>query len=184
MALQGKLSHPKRYITTHNDEGLAIVDTSVAAEAPFYELAPKDAAFAQCYVTNEFPVKMEGGADLAVYQDFLSKPPGLTMSTGHGAAVRRHAAGGAVADAQDGQPRLRRGARGQRRAGAQLGRDEGHEPRGCVRPARHHARVEEAQRRGLVSHAVHLAARAQPFEVGGRSVKEELGGMHGVADSK
>jgi quercetin dioxygenase-like cupin family protein len=82
MALQGKLSHPKRYITTTDTQGRAIIDTSVPEESPFYELAPKDAAFAQCYVTDGFPVDIGGGADVAAYRGFLASPPGLTVSTG------------------------------------------------------------------------------------------------------
>lgn len=82
MALQGKLSHPKRYITTHDSNGKAIVDTSIPSDAPFYELATKEASFAQCYVTRGFPTKLGDGADLKTYQDFLEQPPGLTVSNG------------------------------------------------------------------------------------------------------
>lgn len=82
MALEGKLSHPKRYITTHDAVGKAIVDTSLPADAPFYELPNKEAAFAQCYVTGAFPAKLEADADMKVYQDFLQSPPGLTVSGG------------------------------------------------------------------------------------------------------
>lgn len=82
MALQGNLSHPKRYITTHDETGKAVIDTSVPEDAPFYELANKDAAFAQCYVTTGFPVELGDTADLKVYKDFLSSPPGLTVSNG------------------------------------------------------------------------------------------------------
>jgi quercetin dioxygenase-like cupin family protein len=82
MALQGKLSHPKRFITTHDAQGKAVIDESIDAEAPFYELSKGDALFAECYVTKEFPVKVEEGADIANYQSFLTNPPGLTVSTG------------------------------------------------------------------------------------------------------
>ncbi|KFA68139.1 hypothetical protein S40285_09078 [Stachybotrys chlorohalonatus IBT 40285] len=82
MALQGLLSHPKRYITTHNEEGRAIIHRSFAPEAPFYELTPKDAEFAQCYVTQGFPVKLGEEADLDVYRGFLSSPPGLVVAQG------------------------------------------------------------------------------------------------------
>lgn len=82
MALNGKLSHPKRYITTHDESGKAVIDTSIPAEAPFYELPKKDAAFAQCYVTSTFPVALNDKADIEVYQDFLAQPPGLVVNTG------------------------------------------------------------------------------------------------------
>ncbi|KAL2107190.1 hypothetical protein VUR80DRAFT_5562 [Thermomyces stellatus] len=82
MALEGKLRHPKRFITTHDAQGKAVVDTSLPEDAPFYELPNKEAAFAQCYVTNAFPARLESDADLAVYRDFLRSPPGLTVSGG------------------------------------------------------------------------------------------------------
>ncbi|AEO67475.1 af398f58-4d9c-4f7c-81a9-efd1ba309ccf [Thermothielavioides terrestris] len=82
MALQGKLPHPNRFITTHDASGKAIIDESIPAPAPFYSLGPGDAAFAQCYVTSQFPVELNGGADTAVYQDFLRSPPGLVVSGG------------------------------------------------------------------------------------------------------
>ncbi|KAJ9144667.1 Cupin domain-containing protein [Pleurostoma richardsiae] len=82
MALQGKLSHPKRFITTHDDQGRAIVDSSIPAEAPFYELPDKVAAFAQCYVTRGFPTQISHGADIEVYQKYLRDSPGLTVSDG------------------------------------------------------------------------------------------------------
>lgn len=82
MALQGKLSHPKRHITTHDEAGKAIIDTSIPPEAPFYELPRKDAAFAQCYVTSSFPVALAENTDIKAYQHFLDQPPGLTVSGG------------------------------------------------------------------------------------------------------
>jgi quercetin dioxygenase-like cupin family protein len=82
MALQGKLSHPRRFITTHDARGKAVIDQSMDTEAPFYELNIGDALFAECYVTKEFPARLEKGADIANYQGFLASPPGLTVSTG------------------------------------------------------------------------------------------------------
>ena len=83
MALQGKLSHPKRFITTTNDEGQAIIDReSVPADLPFYDVAQDDAAFATCYATDKFPVDIGDSSDINTYKLFLQKPPGLTVSTG------------------------------------------------------------------------------------------------------
>lgn len=82
MALQGKLSHPQRFITTHDEQGRAVIDTSLPSEAPFYELPDKKAAFAQCYVTRGFPTALENGADTAVYRDYLQEAPGLTVRDG------------------------------------------------------------------------------------------------------
>jgi quercetin dioxygenase-like cupin family protein len=88
MALQGKLSHPQRFITTNDIHGKAIIDQSLPAELHFYGLSKtpedmdKDAAFSQCYVTKGFPVQLENGQDIKVYQEFLASPPGLTVSNG------------------------------------------------------------------------------------------------------
>lgn len=82
MALQGTLRHPNRLITTHNDKGEAILDTSIEPAAPFYSIGGGPVGFAQCYVTDDFPVKVQDGADLAVYQKFLKEPPGLTVRGG------------------------------------------------------------------------------------------------------
>ncbi|KAG9256754.1 uncharacterized protein F5Z01DRAFT_649024 [Emericellopsis atlantica] len=82
MSLQGKLRCPKRFITAHDQSGKAVVDNSVPSDAPFYELPNKDAAFAQCYVTSEFPVDLQASADLNKYQQFLQSPPGLTVGNG------------------------------------------------------------------------------------------------------
>lgn len=82
MSLQGELSHPQRIITTHNHEGKAIIHPGVSTEAPFYTLSSKDANFAQGYVTNTFPVELNGDVDLKAYQEFLANPPGLSVSSG------------------------------------------------------------------------------------------------------
>ncbi|KAJ2997949.1 hypothetical protein NUW58_g484 [Xylaria curta] len=82
MALQGKLPHPKRYITSRNAQGRAVIDQTFPPEAPFYELRSGDAAFAQCYVTESYPPQLADGADLKAYGGFLEQPPGLTVSTG------------------------------------------------------------------------------------------------------
>lgn len=82
MALQGKLRHPKRFITTHNAQGQAIVDTSIAEDAPFSALPDNEASFAQCYVTKGFPTEVSGGADLDVYRNYLRDSPGLSVSDG------------------------------------------------------------------------------------------------------
>lgn len=82
MALQGNFSVPKRYITSHNSDGEAIIDTSVPEEVPFYTRPSKAVSFASCYVTRESPVQLNQEADLKAYQDLLSSPPGLAVSTG------------------------------------------------------------------------------------------------------
>ncbi|KAJ5943303.1 hypothetical protein N7516_003471 [Penicillium verrucosum] len=82
MALNGNLRRPQRYITSHNNEGQATIDTTIEPAAPFYELPDKVAQFALGYVTKEFPAKLTDEADVKSYQEFLASPPGLTVSTG------------------------------------------------------------------------------------------------------
>lgn len=82
MALNGKLNTPNRFITTHDNQGKAIIDKSIPAAAPFYELGKGDAFFAQCYVTEGFPTELKDGADVSVYQGYLDRPPGLAVSNG------------------------------------------------------------------------------------------------------
>ncbi|KAM0346676.1 hypothetical protein ACHAPU_005389 [Fusarium lateritium] len=82
MALNGKLRQPSRYITTHNEQGKAIVDSTFDSDAPFYELPGGIAHFALGYATKEFPAKLTNNADLDSYQGFLTDKPGLSVSTG------------------------------------------------------------------------------------------------------
>lgn len=183
MALQGKLGHPKRYITNTNDEGLAVVDTSVSEDAPFYELRPGDASFAQCYVTSSFPAKLGDNADLNVYSDFLKQPPGLVVNSGTvlryvdmppGATSPMHKTlsldYGVVLEGN-----------------VELVLDSGETramKRGdiCVQRATMHAWRNMSDTEWV--RMLYILQPAAPFAVNGKEVKEDLGGMHGVADSK
>ncbi|GKU13147.1 unnamed protein product [Fusarium langsethiae] len=80
MALNGKLRQTQRFITTHNEEGKAVVDTSIDSDAPFYALPNGEAHFALGYATKQFPADLS--KDVSSYQSFLSDAPGLCVSTG------------------------------------------------------------------------------------------------------
>ncbi|KAK4443638.1 hypothetical protein QBC34DRAFT_443191 [Podospora aff. communis PSN243] len=82
MSLSGDLPHPKRYITTHNEEGKAIIDSTLPDELPFYAVPSNTVNLSTCYVTEGFPTVLEDGKDIAVYQQHLADPPGLTVSNG------------------------------------------------------------------------------------------------------
>ena len=82
MALSGKLSHPQRFITTHNGDGKAVIDHTLSPHLPFYELADDGTAFAQCHVTHGFPTNLQHDKDIDVYRNYLNNPPGLTVSNG------------------------------------------------------------------------------------------------------
>ncbi|KAH7014598.1 uncharacterized protein B0I36DRAFT_338949 [Microdochium trichocladiopsis] len=182
MALHGKLDLPKRYITTTNDEGLAVVDTTVPADAPFYELRAGDAAFAQCYVTSSFPAKLADKADLNVYTEFLKQPPGLVVNSGTvlryvdmppGATSPMHKTlsldYGVVLEGN-----------------IELVLDSGETrpmKRGdiCVQRATMHAWRNMSDTEW--GRMLYILQPVEPFAVAGKEVKEDLGGMHGVADS-
>jgi quercetin dioxygenase-like cupin family protein len=83
MALQGKLRHIQRYITTHDEKtGKAIVSDAIDPAGPFELLPDGIAAFAQCYTTEGFPVDLNNSADIAAYQKYMTKPPGITIGNG------------------------------------------------------------------------------------------------------
>lgn len=71
----------RRVITTHTADGRTTFSNTIPEEAPFQEL-PDGAQFALCYATNKFPVQMSDDADVATYQGYTEKLPGITISTG------------------------------------------------------------------------------------------------------
>lgn len=184
MALNGKLGIPNRFITTHNEEGKAVVDTSIPAPAPFYELGKGDAFFAQLYVTEGFPTSLAGGADVATYQGYLDRPPGLTISNGtvmryvdippnftspmhrtvsldYGVVLEGEV--DLVLDSGETRP-MRRG-------------DV------CVQRATMHAWRNTSMTEW--ARMLYLLQPCEAFAVGGEeALKEDLGGMKGVKDSK
>jgi quercetin dioxygenase-like cupin family protein len=86
MAHTGALPKIHRYITTHNDKGQAIFSNAFDEES---KMQPNDdgIAFALSYTTKGFPVDMTNDADMDVYRQNLSSPPGLVVS---GGTVLRH----------------------------------------------------------------------------------------------
>ena len=182
MALQGKLYHPKRLVTTHDDQGKAIIDETIAPELPFYEVAENDASFAQCYVTSGFPAALEAGCDISVYQRYLKNPPGLTVSDG---TVLRYVDippettspmhrtvsldYGVVLEGEvelildSGETRLLR--------------------RGdiCIQRATMHAWRNTSQTEW--ARMLYMLQPVQPLQAAGQELKEDYGGMHGVKSS-
>jgi hypothetical protein len=86
MAHVNALPKVNRYITSHNSKGQAIFHTGLADESKFAVL-PDNMAFALSYTTEGFPVDINQDADIKVYETYLEKPPGLTVSNG---TVLRH----------------------------------------------------------------------------------------------
>jgi hypothetical protein len=83
MAHIGKLPTFQRIVTTHNDEGKAVVDTSIDTNPPIdSSIEGGKATFCLGYTTTSFPVDLNDGKDKDIYQEFLTKPPGIVQPKG------------------------------------------------------------------------------------------------------
>ncbi len=65
------LSHPKRFITTHDESGKAVFSDELPEEIPFQQI-PNDAIFALFYATNKTPVDLSDNADISGYTSKVS----------------------------------------------------------------------------------------------------------------
>lgn len=70
-----------RFITTHNDAGEAIFSSTLSEVMPVQPLADS-ADFSLAYTSDHFPAKLNGESDIAEYNNYLTSPPGITISTG------------------------------------------------------------------------------------------------------
>ncbi|KAF1813572.1 hypothetical protein P152DRAFT_285412 [Eremomyces bilateralis CBS 781.70] len=86
MAHVGDLPPVQRHITTHRSDGKAVFDTSIPTESKTAAL-PDNMGFALSYATSGFPISLSSSNDIATYYDYLSSPPGLSISNG---SVLRH----------------------------------------------------------------------------------------------
>ncbi|KAE8453259.1 hypothetical protein EG329_011326 [Mollisiaceae sp. DMI_Dod_QoI] len=75
------LSHPKRFITTHDESGKAIFSDEVPEEIPFQQI-PNDAIFSLCYATNQIPADLSNEADISTYANYLENLPGIIIPGG------------------------------------------------------------------------------------------------------
>jgi quercetin dioxygenase-like cupin family protein len=74
-----------RYITTHNQQGLATFDEQIPAEAQWTQPV-EGADFFLGYCTTNFPVQINQDADINAYKPYLQNNPGLVV---HGGSVCR-----------------------------------------------------------------------------------------------
>lgn len=70
-----------RYITDHSEEGKAVFSTTIAPTAQWTSAGPL-AKFFLGYCTKTFPACLSSTADIDTYAEYLSSPPGLTVSGG------------------------------------------------------------------------------------------------------
>jgi len=77
------LPYIRRYITTHNTEGEAVF-LSHAQVPDYLPSAPAgdDGEIALLYATTSDPASVDAEADVAIYDEFLHQPPGITVDQG------------------------------------------------------------------------------------------------------
>lgn len=78
---QHPLRLPKRFITDHNAEGLAVFNTSIPEPVPHTTIANAD-RFYLGYTTSSYPADLTDGADIGAYADYLRSPPGVVIPGG------------------------------------------------------------------------------------------------------
>ncbi|PSN60945.1 hypothetical protein BS50DRAFT_578757 [Corynespora cassiicola Philippines] len=86
MAHIGALPKIHRYVTTHDDKGMAVFSDKFDEESKM-KANDDGIAFALSYTTKGFPVSMDNDQDLGVYERYLEDAPGLVVS---GGTVLRH----------------------------------------------------------------------------------------------
>ncbi|CEJ61463.1 Putative Cupin domain protein [Penicillium brasilianum] len=80
---KNNLPYIHRYITTHSSEGEAVFVSH--AQIPNYmpsQPAGEDGEIALLYGTTSVPTVIDDEADIAMYDEFLHTPPGLTTESG------------------------------------------------------------------------------------------------------
>ncbi len=75
----------KRFITTNNESGKAVLSNEIPRSATWTS-AGTTANFFLGYCTTSFPADLSSSADIETYKSFLSSPPGLVV---HGGSVLR-----------------------------------------------------------------------------------------------
>ncbi|KAJ5708684.1 hypothetical protein N7488_008485 [Penicillium malachiteum] len=71
-----------RFITTHNAAGEAIFSDTLSEDMPLQSMAD-GADFSLAYTSSHFPAQLNADADIKEYNDYLTSPPGITISTGN-----------------------------------------------------------------------------------------------------
>lgn len=83
MAKPTKTMRPlNRFITTHNAAGEAIFSNTLSEDMPIQSMHD-GADFSLAYTSSHFPAQLNKDADIAEYNEFLTSPPGITISTGN-----------------------------------------------------------------------------------------------------
>lgn len=75
------LRQPNRFITDHDENGLAIFNTSVPEPIPGQTVECGD-TFYLTYTTSQTPVDFSDKGDIAAYSELLASPPGIVLPGG------------------------------------------------------------------------------------------------------
>ncbi|KKY36118.1 putative cupin domain protein [Diaporthe ampelina] len=75
------LRQPNRFITDHNDQGLAVFNTSIPEPLPGQIINNGD-AFYLGYTTSGTPVDFANNGDVDAYAKHLADPPGIVVPGG------------------------------------------------------------------------------------------------------
>ncbi|KAF2218263.1 hypothetical protein BDZ85DRAFT_270693 [Elsinoe ampelina] len=73
---------PKRFITTHDASGKAIIDARYGEEMPITVIKGGEVDFGLGFTTSSFPVSFADDADLSAYGGHLKTGPGIAVPTG------------------------------------------------------------------------------------------------------
>jgi quercetin dioxygenase-like cupin family protein len=170
-----------RFITDHDEDGKAVFSEVIPESLEWQEL-PDGARFCLGYTTDQFPVDLNGGADISSYQNYSQNLPGITIGGGTvlrlvdmkpGALSPMHRTMsldyGVVMEGEvelildSGEVRL------MRRGDVAIQRGTSHAWRNASQT--NSARM------------LYVLQEAAPLKVGGKQLEEEYGGMPGVRPS-
>lgn len=79
--LKSPLRTPQRFITDHNDEGLAVFNTTIPEPLPAQTIGVGD-KFYLGYTTSSYPASFQDNQDIATYAEYLKSPPGIVVPGG------------------------------------------------------------------------------------------------------
>lgn len=80
-SIKSPLREINRFITDHNDKGLAIFNTSIPDALPPQTIGVGD-KFYLGYTTNQYPASFADNKDIASYAAQINNPPGIVVPGG------------------------------------------------------------------------------------------------------
>ena len=174
--LANGLPRTRRYITDHDADGKAVFSDRISDLQPWVPI-DKEANFSLNYTTSQFPVSFKDNKDLAQYEGYLEAKPGLVVPGGSVLRVVDLAPGGLSAMHRtvsldygvvlEGEVYLELDS-GERRL---MRRGDISIQRGTNHAWRNNSDTQWAR-------MMYVLLQAQPMEIGGRALGEDLGDMN------